>query len=155
MIKRCIIICMLILNSSLVFSGDDFVGDWFSCDIKRDNDPRANKALHIEKEGQIYSVLIEEGSTPNTYLGRGKYINGQLRVKGCSYYRDEPMDGCDIKSPSVNFKLKKSDLKRKYKNLDSKNYIGTLKNKADSMRKNMMNIYESARYFIEKGFKMY
>ena len=115
MIRRCIIVCMLMLKSSLVFARDDFVGDWFSCYI---NDSRANRALHIEKEGQIYRVLIEEGSTPNTYLGLGKYANRQLRVKGCGYYRDEPKDGCDIKNPSVNFKLKKSDLKRKYKNLD-------------------------------------
>jgi hypothetical protein len=63
-------------------------------------------------------VLIEEGSTPNTYLGRGKLINRQLHIKGCGYYMDEAENGCDITNLSNNFKLKKFDLKRKYKNLD-------------------------------------
>lgn len=41
---------------------------------------------------------------------------------------------------------------RKYKNLDPVNYKVSDKNKADSMYKNMMMIYESATYFINKEY---
>lgn len=44
---------------------------------------------------------------------------------------------------------------RKYKNLDPINYKILLKQKADSMEKNMMQIYESANYFIRKNHFMY
>ncbi|MBI2722230.1 MAG: sulfatase-like hydrolase/transferase [Bacteroidetes bacterium] len=41
---------------------------------------------------------------------------------------------------------------RKYKNLDPFNYTVIRKEKADSMHKNMMMIYESATYFINKEY---
>jgi phosphoglycerol transferase MdoB-like AlkP superfamily enzyme len=44
---------------------------------------------------------------------------------------------------------------RKYKNLDPINYNLQLKQKADSMEKNMMQIYNSANYFIRKGHFLY
>ena len=44
---------------------------------------------------------------------------------------------------------------RKYKNLDQTNYKTQLKQKADSMDKNMMQIYESANYFIRKNYFLY
>jgi phosphoglycerol transferase MdoB-like AlkP superfamily enzyme len=44
---------------------------------------------------------------------------------------------------------------RKYKNLDPVNYNIQLKQKADSMDKNMMQIYESANYFIRKDYFLY
>jgi phosphoglycerol transferase MdoB-like AlkP superfamily enzyme len=39
---------------------------------------------------------------------------------------------------------------RKYKNLDPVNYVKSMKQKSDSMEKNMMMIYESANYFIRR-----
>lgn len=39
---------------------------------------------------------------------------------------------------------------RKYKNLDPVNYVETMKQKSDSLEKNMMMIYESANYFIRR-----
>jgi phosphoglycerol transferase MdoB-like AlkP superfamily enzyme len=44
---------------------------------------------------------------------------------------------------------------RKYKNLDPVNYKTPLKQKADNMEKNMMQIYESANYFIRKDYFLY
>ncbi|MES2762928.1 MAG: sulfatase-like hydrolase/transferase [Bacteroidota bacterium] len=44
---------------------------------------------------------------------------------------------------------------RKYKDLDPVNYKNQLKQKADSMQKNMMHIYESANYFIRKNYFLY
>jgi phosphoglycerol transferase MdoB-like AlkP superfamily enzyme len=44
---------------------------------------------------------------------------------------------------------------RKYKNLDPVNYINIKKNKADSMRKNMMTIYETANYFLKRDYVMF
>ena len=44
---------------------------------------------------------------------------------------------------------------RKYKNLDQINYKTQFKQKADSMEKNMMQIYESANYFIRKDHFLY
>ena len=42
-----------------------------------------------------------------------------------------------------------------YKNLDPINYKTQFKQKADSMEKNMMQIYESANYFIRKNNFLY
>ena len=42
-----------------------------------------------------------------------------------------------------------------YKNLDPVNYKNILKQKADSMQKNMMHVYESANYFIRKNNFLY
>jgi len=44
---------------------------------------------------------------------------------------------------------------RKYKNLDPINYKSQFKQKADSIEKNMMQIYESANYFIRKNNFLY
>ncbi|MES2514859.1 MAG: sulfatase-like hydrolase/transferase [Bacteroidota bacterium] len=44
---------------------------------------------------------------------------------------------------------------RKYKNLDPVNYNVQLKGKADSLEKNMMQIYNSANYFIRKDYFLY
>lgn len=44
---------------------------------------------------------------------------------------------------------------RKYKKLDPTNYKTSLKTKADSMEKNMMHIYETAEYFIQKNYFLY
>jgi hypothetical protein len=44
---------------------------------------------------------------------------------------------------------------RNYKNLDPINYKTQFKQKADSMEKNMMQIYESANYFIRKNNFLY
>ena len=44
---------------------------------------------------------------------------------------------------------------RKYKDLDPVNYKTQFKQKADSMEKNMMQIYESANYFIRKNNFLY
>lgn len=44
---------------------------------------------------------------------------------------------------------------RKYKNLDSKNYITQYKSKSDSLEKNMMMIYESANYLIRKDYFLF
>jgi phosphoglycerol transferase MdoB-like AlkP superfamily enzyme len=47
------------------------------------------------------------------------------------------------------------DYLRKYKNLDPVNYNKILKPKADSMERNMMRVYETAEYFIQKDFFLY
>ena len=39
---------------------------------------------------------------------------------------------------------------RKYKNLDPINYVEKMKQKSDSMERNMMMIYETANYFIRR-----
>ncbi len=44
---------------------------------------------------------------------------------------------------------------RKYKNLDPENYVYKFKNKSDSMERNMMMIYETAKYFIRKDHFLY
>lgn len=44
---------------------------------------------------------------------------------------------------------------RKYKDLDPVNYSKRLKSKSDSMQHQMMMIYETARFFIEKEYQMY
>lgn len=47
------------------------------------------------------------------------------------------------------------DYLRKYKNLDPVNYRQILKSKADSMEHNMMRVYETAEYFIQKNYFLY
>lgn len=44
---------------------------------------------------------------------------------------------------------------RKYKNLDPVNYKNILKQKADSLEYNMMRVYETAEYFIQKDYFSY
>lgn len=47
------------------------------------------------------------------------------------------------------------DYLRKYKNLDPVNYNKILKPRADSMEHNMMQVYETAEYFIQKDYFLY
>ncbi|MDF2447668.1 MAG: sulfatase [Bacteroidota bacterium] len=44
---------------------------------------------------------------------------------------------------------------RKYTNLDATNFKTSRKEKADSMHKNMMHIYEAARYFLRTDYFLY
>ena len=112
-----LVLIALAFTPSVAFSEDTFVGSWFACYVEFGNSPRGSSVLQIDKKDSIYSVLIQDGS-PKSYFGSGKLVRGQLLVRGCNYYRDEAVDGCDVKKPPLNFRLKKSDLKRKYKNLN-------------------------------------
>jgi hypothetical protein len=113
---RLLIACLLMLSSSLVLAKDDFVGDWFSCSLELGGPPQGATVLQINKAGLIYDVFQERMHW--SFIGRGKLINEQLHVKGCHYYDEKAADGCDATHSPLEIKFKKSEFKRKYKNLD-------------------------------------
>ena len=104
------------LNSSLLSAKDAFVGDWFSCSLELGGPPQGAIVLQINKTGLMYDVFQERMHW--SFIGRGKLVNGQLHAKGCHYYDGKAVDGCDVINPPLNFKLKKSEFKRKYKVLN-------------------------------------
>lgn len=65
---------------------------------------------------------------------------GCIDNKGYYFYKTLSNDECYL---------------RKYENLDATNYVKQYQAKADSMKKNMMMIYESAEYFIQKDYFLY
>ena len=105
------IIC---LHSSYAMARDVFAGDWYSCRL--DSDFR-HDVIHIDRRGSDYEILREYGGS-YSYSGHGVLKNNTLRFLGCSYFRDEAMDGCNPKQPTQQFNLKKSLLKRDVKNLE-------------------------------------
>jgi hypothetical protein len=116
-LRRLLIACLLVMNSSSVFAKDDFVGDWYSCSLELVGTPHFY-VLQISKTGSTYDVLQEQ-RVHSSFIGKGKLVNGQLHVKGCYYYDEKAVDGCDALNPPLVSKFKKSDFKRKLKNLDS------------------------------------
>ena len=117
-ILACLISFVLALNPTFAFSNDGFVGTWFSCAYKEDDERARVHVMHIKKEGAAYSALLEWGQK-YSFNGYGELVKGQLYVKGCNYYVNHLVDSrCDIDNPPLNFKLKQSDLRSKYKNLD-------------------------------------
>jgi hypothetical protein len=113
---RLLIACLLIFNSSLALAKDDFAGFWYACDVVLVDGPYFD-SIQISKTGSSYDVFQEQ-RLHWSFIGRGKLVNGQLHVKGCHYYDEKAADGCDASNPPLESKFKKSEFKRKHKNLD-------------------------------------
>jgi hypothetical protein len=113
---------------SLVFA-DNFEGAWFKCLPDMAGRPSPYEQMEIKRQGNKYSVFSEWGQL-YTFSGWGFLKDNKLIVKGCTSYRGEVRDNCDVNKPPVARKLDKQALnqtsigrallKSKYIRIDSR-----------------------------------
>lgn len=96
---------VLALNSPLGWAAGPYEGSWFTCVFEMSGRRNPWHVQEIRREDGKLQVFSEWG-TKYTFLGTARKVGNELVVRGCSFYVDSPMEGCDPADPPIAQKLK-------------------------------------------------
>lgn len=95
------LVCLLLVSQGpSAIGADRLEGVWFTCIPEMAGRHSPYRLYSITREGLDY-VVNDEWGTANAFSGRATKVGDNLVLRGCSYYRGEPSDGCDIEDPPV------------------------------------------------------
>lgn len=92
-------------------------GEWFTCIPEMVGRRSPFSLLSIKREGENFVVGNEWGEN-YSFSGRATMVGTELLVLGCSFFRGDPMDNCDVNNPPITSTMKPPSSRTRPINLD-------------------------------------
>ncbi len=94
------VLSLLLVASSLAKASGPYEGSWFACLLQMEGRRNPWATRQIARDSNELKVVSEWG-TKYSFSGSATPVGVHLVIRGCSYYVDAPMDGCDPQHPPI------------------------------------------------------